>query len=66
MIPFPLGRAAAIESADPIRHKLVKVWVSPAGIQLIEPKGGTGTAAPARSRLVRYLLAIVFSVLLGS
>ena len=43
MVPLLLSQIATIESVDPIDHRLVRLTISPNGIQSVEPNGAVGT-----------------------
>ena len=43
MVPLLLSQTATIESVDPIGHGLVKLTISPTGIQSVEPYSAVST-----------------------
>ena len=43
MIPSLLSQIASIESVDPVGHRLVRLTISPRGIQSVQPSSAVGT-----------------------
>ncbi len=43
MVPLLLSQTATIESVDPVGHRLVRLVISPTGIQSVEPYSAVGT-----------------------
>jgi hypothetical protein len=43
MVPLLLDRTATIESVDPISHRLIKIQVSPSGVESVVPQQAVGT-----------------------
>jgi len=43
MVPLLLSQTATIESVDPIGHRLVRLTISPTGIESVEPNNAVGT-----------------------
>jgi alkylmercury lyase len=43
MVPLLLSQTATIESVDPVGHRLIRLTVSPTGIQSVEPYSAVGT-----------------------
>ena len=43
MVPLLLSQTAVIESVDPVGHRLVRLAISPTGIQSVEPESAVGT-----------------------
>ncbi len=43
MIPLLLSQTAVIESVDPVGHRLVRLTISPTGIQSVVPHNAVGT-----------------------
>jgi len=43
MVPLLLSQTATIESVDPVGHRLVRLTISPTGIQSVDPYSAVGT-----------------------
>jgi len=50
VIPKLIGQAVEVESVDPLRRELVRLWISPTGVEAVEPIGATATA-PGRDAI---------------
>lgn len=43
MVPLLLSQNVTIESVDPVGHRLIKLTISPTGLQSVEPDSAVGT-----------------------